>query len=241
MLSNTVEKLIRKLRQKKYRYEYGLFVAEGPKVVEELIKAGLTVKHLFAVDHTVWEAYGAQSIERRKLNDISQLDTPNGVLGVFEFPQYKSCETSKIKIILDRVNDPGNLGTIIRTSDWFGVDKIYCTTGTTDVFNAKCVQSTMGSIARVEIEYLEEKEIEKITENHTLLVADMEGMNINYMKFDFEEVFLVMGSESHGPSDFWKERAQKITIPKTGESPVESLNVAVATAIILSRLSLPFS
>jgi len=235
MLSHSVEKHIRKLRQKKYRYEFNQFIAEGPKVVEDLLEAGLRLKHLLTSDQGNWPVAEAVEVEPKKLKDLSQLETSNEVLAVFEFPQIHDSE-SPVKLILDKINDPGNLGTIVRSCDWFGVKQVYCTKGSVDVYNAKCVQSTMGSIARVKVEYLDDESIFQKTAGALLLVADLEGMDINQRKPSPKQTYLVMGNESHGPSDYWKHKGQKVTIPKQGNSEVESLNVAIATSILLSRL-----
>ncbi len=236
MISNNTEKLLRKLRSKKYRWSLEMFIAEGPKVVSELLELGMKPVHLFS-NQDSWRKKAALILDSTQFKTISQLETSNEVLAVFEFPKFERDTISKVSLVLDSINDPGNLGTIIRTADWFGLKQVYCTHGSTDVFNAKCVQSTMGSIARVQVIYDSEENIFERLKSSEIYVAEMNGENI----FDFNagnsNISLVMGSESHGPSDFWKKNSKALTIPKRGDSNIESLNVAQACAILLSRMS----
>lgn len=236
MISNNTEKLLRKLRAKKYRWAMELFVAEGPKVVAELLDLEMKPEHLFS-DKQDWENRGATILTSSELKALSQLETSNEVIAVFPFPKFESNKKSNLTLVLDSINDPGNLGTIIRTADWFGVNQIYCSTGSTDIFNAKTVQSTMGSIARVKVDYDSEENIFEKLKANPIYVAEMRGIDVFDLKNDASELSLVMGSESHGPSKFWKEKAQALTIPKKGNSGIESLNVAQACAILLSNLS----
>ena len=235
MLSKNIEKLFRKLRSKKYRWQYQMFIAEGPKVVQELLDEGMDAVHIFCCS-AEWQKKGISFIDEKEMKGLTQLDGANEVIAIFRFPELDDSIYSGNILVLDQLNDPGNLGTIIRTCDWFGISHIYCTTGTTDIFNAKCVQSTMGSIARVKVEYLDNEEILKRNSNRRILVADMRGHNFFELEIEGSPKALVMGSESHGPSDFWKSNAEKVTLPKVGASAIESLNVAQAAAIMISRL-----
>lgn len=236
MLSRSQEKLLRKLRSRKYRWEYRLFVAEGRKVVTELLQE-LEPRFLITDSKTGWKEYSALQVGSDVLKAHSSLDTPDEVLGVFPFPEASPMNSHTV-LILDGLRDPGNLGTIMRTCEWFGLQTIYCTPGTVDVFNAKTVQSTMGSIARVGVEYLPEQEILDTLKagGYDLLCADMVGADIAEVAIP-SRTALIMGSESHGPSDFWKQNAQLVTIPRKGNSKAESLNVAIATAILLSAIA----
>lgn len=236
MISNNTEKLLRKLRSKKYRWSMEMFVAEGPKVVAELMDQGLVPIHLFS-DNKNWENRDAKIISTSQLKAHSQLETSNEVLAVFPFPKFFDSVSNKVNLVLDSINDPGNLGTIIRTADWFGIQQIYCCAGTTDVYNAKCVQSSMGSVLRVKVDYDTEENILALIKPRKLYVADMIGLDVFNLENTETEITLVMGSESHGPSKFWKENAEALTIPKRGDSSIESLNVAQACAILLSRLA----
>lgn len=237
MLSRSQQKLLRKLSAKKYRQQYQMFVAEGRKVVREILREGLKPEFLLATAESEF-AEEAIIVSQKELEEWSSLEVPDQVLGVFPFPKVQE-EIPDLVVVLDGIKDPGNLGTIIRTCDWFDIHKVYCTTGTTDVFNAKTVQSTMGSIARVRVRYASNEEIlaELNSAGYRILCADMDGESVSEIKHIAKTV-LVMGSESHGPSEFWKHHSQRITIPRKGNSQAESLNVAVAAAIILSRLAL---
>ncbi len=238
MLSKSAEKLLRKLRTRKYRWEYKMFVAEGLKVVPDILAAGLKPEYLFSSDAQLALAgeYQPQLITEKELQSMSQLETAHKLLAVFPFPEWPP-QQSRGVVIADQINDPGNLGTIIRSCDWFGISHLYLTKGSADAFNAKCVQSTMGSIARVRLVYGTEKEIEQEIQDRQLWVADMEGEKINGGGNFTEPWALVLGSESHGPSSFWKEKGRALTIAKTGNSSVESLNVAQAASIILYEMS----
>lgn len=238
MLSRSTEKLLRKLASKKYRWQLEMFIAEGKKVVQELLDEGLEAEHVFIKEGSSFSHPKAVSLSVSDFEKISQLSTADEVLAVFQFPKINSEIGSKV-VVLDKINDPGNLGTIIRTCDWFGIQQIFCTTGTVDVFNTKTIQSTMGSIARVNVQYASEEEIyQKFSgAGFQFWCADMDGENLSETIIP-EKLALVMGSESHGPSDFWKENAQKVTIPRHENSKTESLNVGIATAIILGHISL---
>lgn len=237
MVSNSVGKLIRKLHAKKYRVQYGMFMAEGPKVVKDLINAGLKAQHLITTNLDDWYGHKPVEVTQEELKIFSTLETPNQVLGIFSIPKIDS-RLSDIILVLDGIKDPGNLGTIIRTCDWFGITKVYCTNGTVDLYNSKTVQSTMGSIAKVSVEYKMDEEImEDIPNSYDWVVADMKGESLSDFKRS-QKLVLIMGGESHGPSGFWKDKAKALTIPKLGDSAIDSLNVAVATSVILGKFQL---
>lgn len=234
MLSRSQQKLLRKLRSRKYRWEMRLFIAEGRKVVQELLEAGLKPELLLAAEASSLADSAEVVMPAAELQSWSQLEQADEVIGVFPFPEVAHRE-GKLTLILDQLRDPGNLGTLIRTADWFGCSRIFCTTGSVDVFNPKTVQGSMGSIARVEVSYAEPEEIlQKLQADH-LLCADMEGEALNELEVE-GNIALVLGSESHGPSEFWKTYARSITIPRKGNSQTESLNVAIAGAICMAKL-----
>ncbi len=236
MPSASSQKLVRKLQQRKHRWQERKFIAEGPKVVKDLLAAGLEPHFIWASD----QFEGAELVAERDLQALSNFSTFNKVLAVFDFPDIPRSGRSERVLVLDRINDPGNLGTLIRSADWFGFEKIYCSKGTADVYNPKTVQSTMGSLARVEIDYREEDEIwDLLDSDYAFLVADMDGENAEDLSISKEKIALVMGSESHGPSDFWKEKAQAITIRRSANRSIDSLNVSVAGGILMQLLRLP--
>ncbi len=236
MLSRSQQKLLRKLAAKKYRQQYRLFVAEGRKVVGELLAEGLIPEMLIATPDSDL-AEKATIVSPEELKGLTNLEAADEVIGVFPFPEI-AVATGNTIVVLDGIKDPGNLGTIIRTCDWFGVSEVYCSVGSTDIYNSKTVQSTMGSIARVKVSYISNEEIHSalILSGAEVLCADMNGQSFTDFK-PAGKTAIVMGSESHGPSDFWKEKAKAITIPRKGSSKTESLNVGVAAGILIAHLS----
>lgn len=237
MLSRTTEKLLRKLATKKYRWQMKMFIAEGRKVVQELLDEGLKLESLIIKEGSSFMRKDGIIIPVKQFEKLSQLDTADEVIAVFRFPEVMGEYGNRV-VVLDKINDPGNLGTIIRTCDWFGIQQVFCTTGTVDAYNSKTVQSTMGSAGRVNVSYASEEEIfeELQSKGFSFWCADMEGENLATAQLP-SKMALVMGSESHGPSEFWKENSEQITIPRKGNSKTESLNVAIATAIILGHVS----
>ena len=237
-LSKNQYKLITSLQQKKYRQKHQLFVAEGIKVVNELLESTLTLEKVFVV-----EGYEVGNIEANKvviiseseLKRISSLKTPNKLLALFKIPDSLLPIKKCFSIALDAVNDPGNLGTIIRLCDWFGVTQLLCSKNTVDCYNQKVIQSTMGSITRVTISYID---LEAFIKNTELPVfsADMDGENIYTADLPKNGV-LVMGNEANGISSEINTLVKnKVTIPRFGKTQkTESLNVATATAILLSE------
>ncbi|CAM1342435.1 TrmH family RNA methyltransferase [Tenacibaculum aestuarii] len=236
-LSKNNIKLITSLQQKKYRQKHGLFVAEGVKVVNELLASSLEVEHIFSVDES-FEAskkYEITLISESELKKVSTLKSPNKVLGLFKVPKEKEINQDKFMVALDGVNDPGNLGTIIRLCDWFGVTELVCSKNTVDCYNQKVVQSTMGSLTRVNISYVD---LQDFLSNSKLPVftADMDGENV-YTSSLPEKAVLVMGNEANGISpEIAQTVKHALTIPRFGDlQQTESLNVATATAILLSE------
>ncbi|CAM1334775.1 TrmH family RNA methyltransferase [Tenacibaculum aestuariivivum] len=236
-LSKSNQKLITSLQQKKYRQKHKLFVAEGIKVVSELLSSRVEAYHVFIVDTAfeVPEDVNFTIISEFELKKISTLKNPNKVLGVFKIPDIKKLESKGLIIVLDKVNDPGNLGTIIRLCDWFGVSELICSIDTVDCYNQKVVQSTMGSLTRVNILYTNLQHFLTNTQL-PIYVADMHGDNV-YKTALPQNAVLVMGNEANGVSDEVIAIVKnKLTIPRFGNiQQTESLNVATATAILLSE------
>lgn len=236
-LSKNNIKLITSLQQKKYRQKHGLFVAEGVKVINELLLSSFTVVQLYVTDSSLpfSKTHNTTLITENELKKISSLKSPNKVLGVFKIPDSNIVYEDKLIIALDGVNDPGNLGTIIRLCDWFGVTELVCSTNTVDCYNQKVVQSTMGSLTRVNISYIN---LEEFLTNTKLPVytADMNGENV-YSSSLPKKAILVMGNEANGVSSKIQQIvAHALTIPRFGDiQQTESLNVATATAILLSE------
>ena len=234
-LSNNHQKLITSLSQKKYRQKHQLFIAEGVKVIEEFLKSSYEVEILFSTDPYFSFLDCFVQVTNQELKKISSLKTPNKVLALFKIPSEKKVNSSGLIVALDTINDPGNLGTIIRLCDWFGVEQLVCSKETVDCYNTKVVQASMGSLTRVSTSYLNLPEYLK-TVSIPIYIADMNGVNIHKTKLPASAV-LVMGNEANGISDTLKSLiSNKISIPRYGDSvKVESLNVATATAILLNE------
>lgn len=235
MLSKNQIKFVRALELKKNRKREGLFVAEGPKVVGDLLRAGFIPHSVFSTT----ERSDAQFITEEELRKLSFLQHPQETLAVFHIPEsnpHLSPLSSRLSLALDGVQDPGNVGTIIRIADWFGINTIYCSMDTADVYNPKVVQATMGSLAHVHIIYCDLVEL--------LSHADcpvygtlLDGQNIYEQKLSGNGI-IVMGNEGNGISEAVRPLiTQRLLIPnfhKNSET-AESLNVAIATAITCSE------
>ena len=235
ILSNNHQKLITSLSQKKYRQKHQLFIAEGVKVVRELLESSFELEIIFSTESEFSSLDCFIQVSDQELKKISSLKTPNKVLALFKIPSQKKVNSSGLIVVLDTINDPGNLGTIIRLCDWFGVEQLVCSQDTVDCYNSKVVQATMGSLARVSISYLNLSEYLQ-TVSIPIFIADMDGVNIHKSKLPASAI-LVMGNEANGVSDGLKQLiSNKISIPRYGNSnQVESLNVATATAILLNE------
>lgn len=237
MLINRHIKLLNQINQKKNRLELGLFAAEGIKSVRELIEGGMVLKYLFATSEyeNNFHSEALITVDAATLKKLSNLKTPSGVLGVFEIPQKPFLIRSGLTLVLDEINDPGNLGTIIRLCDWFGVDQLVCSNNTVDCYNPKVVQASMGSLARVSIVYCDLEEFLK-NDGRPVYGTFLKGNSI--YRCDLKpDLILVMGNEANGiSSGIEKLVTNSITIPGFGrEHKTESLNVATATAVILSE------
>jgi|TARA_R100000479_G_scaffold21607_1_gene8189 TrmH family RNA methyltransferase len=235
LVSKSQIKLITSLQQKKYREKHGLFVGEGPKVISELKQENLRIHSFFSVEEGGITAEHEFHVTQTELQKMSFLKTANTSLAVFEIPEPKPIEKKGLTVVLDAIRDPGNLGTIIRLCDWFGVKQLICSTDTTDCYNPKVVQATMGSLARVAIKYVD---IENYLKETSLPIygAFMDGENVYKREFP-QDAILVMGNEANGVSGtIEKLITEKITIPQFGNQTTESLNVATATAILLSEV-----
>ncbi|NJX16156.1 TrmH family RNA methyltransferase [Tamlana crocina] len=235
MLSKNQIKLITSLKQKKFRQQHGFFVAEGIKTINELLQSSLKLHELFTTEPLNNNATKATIVSEKELKRISFLKTPNTALAVFEIPQPKPIKSDGLIVAIDAVSDPGNLGTIIRLCDWFGIKDLVCSTDTVDCFNPKVVQATMGSITRVDINYVD---LEGFLKNYSgpVFGAFMDGENVYSANLPTSGV-LVMGNEANGISKGTESLVtEKIAIPRFGDlQATESLNVATATAILLSE------
>ncbi|MGB1230675.1 MAG: TrmH family RNA methyltransferase [Winogradskyella sp.] len=236
MLSKHQTKLIKSLAQKKYRQQLGLFTVEGIKGITEFLNSHFELYNLFTTQ-PIFKAPSELIIEisDKELKTISSLKNPNTALAVFKITKEKPANTDGLVIALDAVRDPGNLGTIIRLCDWYGVTQLICSTTTVDCYNPKVVQATMGSLTRVSVNYLDLANYLETT-NTTIFGTLLKGENI-YSKVLPNKGIIVLGNEANGISEGIKSKINEaLTIPQFGDSPsTESLNVANATAIVLSE------
>jgi|TARA_B110000046_G_scaffold25817_1_gene25540 TrmH family RNA methyltransferase len=234
-LSKNHLKLITSLSQKKYRQKHKLFAVEGVKVVHEFLNSSFELDILFSTETSFSHLNNYIEISEQELNKISTLKTPNKVLALFKIPEQQRVAPAGLIIALDTINDPGNLGAIIRLCDWFGVEQLVCSKETVDCYNTKVIQASMGSLTRIVIHYTDLKEyFEGLS--IPIFIADMEGENIYNTELPSSAV-LVMGNEANGVSDSIRNIVDaKISIPRFGNyQQTESLNVATATAILLSE------
>jgi TrmH family RNA methyltransferase len=237
MVSKSQIKLITSLQQKKYRNKTGLFLVEGLKGIFEFLHSSFELHELYTVDTALFDVSPKKiiSVTEAELKKISQLTTPNRALALFKIPEPLPVKEDGLTVVLDDVRDPGNLGTIIRLCDWFGVQQLVCSLNTVDCYNPKVVQATMGSLTRVPIIYT--NVVEYLDKNSLPIYgAVMNGDNI-YKSTLTEKAVLVVGNEANGVSKEVENLInKKITIPRFGAlQQTESLNVATATAILLSE------
>lgn len=240
MLVKQKAKYIQTLGQKKFREQEGAFIAEGPKLVTELLEENAaSVIEIFALKEWInnnkklLEKRAVTAITEAELEKISQLTTPNKVLAIVRQIDINENIDVKDKIILvlDGIQDPGNLGTIIRIADWFGIGQIVCSNDSADCYNPKVVQATMGSIARVKIFYTDLEEWLTGQKEIRIYAAALEGQDVTTMK-KVKEGIIIIGNEARGISEPVLRLANvKLTIPKKGKA--ESLNAAVAAGIVL--------
>ena len=250
MVTNNQIKFVNSLKLKKHRGHHNLFVAEGVKIVSELINSRIKVNQIYHTKDFAKKSDASEDVEfievtGNELERMSSLVTPNEVLAVCEVPDYNfdsEIFKDKLTLILDDIQDPGNLGTIIRIADWFGIQNIICSNATADAYNSKVVQATMGSISRVNVYYHDlvscfETELGSL--KMPIYGALLSGENI-YSKKAMPEGFIIIGNESRGISEKLEQFiTDRIAIPSFSPNVVigeaESLNAAVATAIICSE------
>ena len=238
MLSKNQVKLIQKLHQKKYRNELNLFIVEGKKSINEFLQAGYTPQLLIATEAftTSVPQHLITPVTKDELRKVSTLQNPDEGLAVFEQPKHKGILQEGVIVALDNVQDPGNLGTIIRLCDWFGVETLLCNTQTVDCYNPKVVQASMGSLTRVAVHYLDLAAF-LTTADLPIYTMDLEGENLYTATFP-KDCILILGNEANGISSEVRALSNEvITIPRFSQHQrTESLNVAMAGAIILSEV-----
>jgi TrmH family RNA methyltransferase len=246
MASKSTISFLRSLQQKKFRNEEGLFIVEGPKMVSEVLKSDFKVKQLYATSNWTPDQHTSLPLEivsEAEMERVSGLQTPNKVLAVVEMPMIEGPVNTLSKglhLLLDQIQDPGNLGTIIRIADWFGISSVICSPDTADVFNPKVIQASMGSVFNVKVHYtsLADVLIKNAAGNKwPVYVTLLSGENIYNADFA-ESSFVILGNESRGVNPVLNSFiTQGIHIPRPSNKPskAESLNVAVAAGIVCSE------
>jgi len=243
MITKNTIKQIASLRQQKFRKELGLFVVEGRKMVEELLHSDFEAEGLYATEAFLsdYPAFAkAEIVSEVQMQQMSGQDTPPGILAVVRIPKQGDIKTSsRLVLALDGIANPGNMGTLIRTAEWFGIHDVVCSTDCVELWNPKVVQATMGSLFRVKVwkadlaVFLQKAK----SEGKAVYGALLEGKNLFQMS-EKPEGILVIGSESHGiREEVLPCITHPITIPRAGGSVTESLNAAVAGAIIMAEMT----
>ena len=243
MLTKNTIKQIASLRQQKYRKELGLFVVEGRKMGEELLHSDFEMVGLYATEAFVgsYPSFAdAEPVNEVQMEQMSGQDTPPGILAVVRIPQQGAIKTtSRFVLALDGIANPGNMGTLVRTAEWFGIHDVVCSDDCVELWNPKVVQATMGSLFRVKVwktdlaNYLHQAQ----NEGKVVYGALLEGEDLFQMKAKPEGI-IVIGSESHGiRTDVLPYVTHPITIPRGDGSVTESLNAAVAGAIIMAEMT----
>jgi TrmH family RNA methyltransferase len=237
MTSQSEIKRFSSLKLKKFRQKYGLFLVEGVKSVTELLASSFTVQHILMSEH--WDVNTGEVpvslLSKKDMERLSSMETPPGIMAVAEFPHWPAWNPSLCTgpiLALDGIRDPGNLGTIMRIADWYGLNQLLLSEDCTDVFNPKTLHASMGSFLRVQCHY---GELPTMLNKAELPVygCTLHGTNIRTISFP-ERFVVVIGSESHGiSSPVMAHVDEAITIPRFGQA--ESLNAAIATALVLDR------
>ena len=237
MLSKNQQKFIQSLKLKKFRQKYGQFTAEGEKTLRELLKSRYRIQTLFAtqewIEKNAPEATGFELVKvtEEELSRISNHQSPQQVLALVNMPEDVKVPTQAegLCLALDNIQDPGNLGTIVRIADWYGIKHIVCSEECAELYNPKVISSTMGSIARVEVSYTKLENWLKAL-NSDIYATTLDGENVHTIKAD-DDAIIMVGNEGKGlRPELIKLANRKISIPLYGGA--ESLNAAVATAII---------
>lgn len=244
MLSKAQISLITSLQNKKYRKQQGLFIVEGIKSVKEFMASSYQVESIFYTDDAntkvgkISHNIKSHELTEAEFQKISTLKSPQGILALVKLPKQQQIDIHELRncynIVLDDVQDPGNLGTIIRTAEWFGIKHIICSIGTVDAYNPKVVQATMGSLARIQVHYVNLHEFISSTDL-PVYGALLNGQSIYQTEWRSEGL-IIMGNEGNGISaELIDLIDQAVTIPRIGQA--ESLNVAVATTIFCSEIA----
>ena len=234
-ISNNDLKKYSSLNRKNKRKEHQLFVVEGEKICKELIKNDFEYESIFTTKDLQNEFPLSTVCSKKEIERISHLKSPSNVVAICKIPIFKINIKDKMPLIfLDNINDPGNLGTIIRTLDWFGYKQVFCSKNTVDCFNNKTVMASMGSIFRINCHYIDFDEFQQLFPQHVTYGTSLNGENIDSVRLGTNSI-IVIGNESNGISKKIMDKINNtIRIPGVGNA--ESLNVSVATGVVLNEL-----
>ncbi|MGY6562689.1 MAG: TrmH family RNA methyltransferase [Luteibaculaceae bacterium] len=239
-ISNSEIALVKQLHAKKYRKQHQLVVVEGPKIISELLEKGIKPTKFWATENIILthNFLTAEPIGSGAMQKISTQKSPAGALALLDASLFETLwqkrKTTNLRLFLDGIQDPGNLGTIIRTADWFGVDAIYANIGTADIENQKVIQASMGSVFNVPFHYITNQEdfVEQHKNDFQFYATHLQGEDINRITL-VKPAIICIGNESKGLNEFLTQACdKKIKIPNFGAA--ESLNAAVATGIVLA-------
>lgn len=234
MLSKSRAKFIQQLSQKKHRTQHELFVVEGHKSIEEFIQAGYEPKELYVTADNLFKGYNALNVTPQQIKAASHLKNPSNALAVFSIPNSSEPNETDFILALDGIQDPGNMGTLVRLCDWFGVKNLVCSHDTVDCYNPKVVRATMGSLARVEVHYVDLPFWLAGQKDGVILGASMTGDNIYTTSLPKRSI-LVIGNEGQGLTDSVTDLLHKeVSIPSYGKA--ESLNAAMAAGILIAEI-----
>ena len=238
MVSKKDIKLISSLKQKKFRFLNKSFVVEGKKSISEFLDSKFKLIKLFSIDCSFFADINRQvEVKSEELKKISFFNSPDDHLAIFKIPNQKSINETRLIVALESIRDPGNLGTIIRTCEWFGINDIICSNDSVDCFNPKVVQSAMGSLSRISINYLDLNSYLKNTKLN-LTGMTLNGDSLYNNKSSFEKGILIFGNEANGISDkLLSLLNQNLTIPRSINSDFpESLNLSISVGVVLGEI-----
>ena len=236
MVTKNQINLIRKIKRKRTRREKKLFIVEGKKSIDEFLTSNYELYKIYSTHPNEFNSDNIVNISSSELSKLSSLKKPNKHIAIFH-QKDQVLQKQNFYLLFDRINDPGNLGTIIRTCHWFGVDQIICSVDSVDCFNSKVVQSSMGSLSKVNVVYTDLIKFIKAT-NKKIIGTSLNSKSISDYSFQNFDGIIVFGSESNGISrEIKKEINDYISIPKTvSNSSAESLNLSISVAIFLSKI-----
>ena len=236
MVTKNQINLIRKIKRKRTRREKKLFIVEGKKSIDEFLTSNYELYKIYSTHPNEFNSDNIVNISSSELSKLSSLKKPNKHIAIFH-QKDQVLQKQNFYLLFDRINDPGNLGTIIRTCHWFGVDQIICSVDSVDCFNSKVVQSSMGSLSKVNVVYTDLIKFMKAT-NKKIIGTSLNSKSISDYSFQNFDGIIVFGSESNGISqEIKKEINDYISIPKTvSNSSAESLNLSISVAIFLSKI-----